>query len=142
DIPAPVDAYGTSKWETEKVLNEILTDSPTELVIIRPPLIWGDRPKGNLQTLSKLIALGVPLPFKNINNRRDLVSLENLCSLIAKTLTHPNAAGETFLVSHGNPRTLPDIIRMLARNMSKEPHLFGVPETLLKRVGAIPALNT
>lgn len=142
DIPAPVDAYGTSKWETEKVLNEILTNSPTELVIIRPPLIWGDRPKGNLQTLSKLIALGVPLPFKNINNRRDLVSLENLCSLIAKTLTHPNAAGETFLVSDGNPRTLPDIIRMLARNMGKEPHLFGVPDTLFKRVGAIPALNT
>ena len=142
DIPAPIDAYGKSKWETEKVLYEILSSSATELVIIRPPLIWGDHPKGNLQTLSKLIDLGVPLPFKNIQNRRDLVSLENLCSLIEKTLTHPNAAGGTFLVSDDNPLSLPDIIRLLARNNSKEPRLFGVPNTLFRYLGDIPALST
>lgn len=142
DIPEPIDAYGTSKWETEKVLHEILSSTATELVIIRPPLIWGDHPKGNLQTLSKLIDLGVPLPFKNIQNRRDLVSLENLCSLIEKTLTHPNAAGGTFLVSDDNPLSLPDIIRLLARNNSKEPRLFGVPNTLFRYLGDIPALST
>lgn len=141
DIPAPIDAYGTSKWETEKALHEILSSTATELVIIRPPLIRGDHPKGNLQTLSKLIELGVPLPFKNIQNRRDLVSLENLCSLVEKTLAHPNAAGGTFLISDGNPLSLPDIIRLLARNSGKEPHLFGVPNILFKYISTIPALR-
>lgn len=111
--PQPEDSYGRSKWAAEQALHELFDGSPTELVIIRPPLIWGGEMKGNLALLQKWARWRLPLPFGSIQNRRDLVSLQNLCNLIALVITHPQAGGQTLLVSDGVARTTADIVRLV-----------------------------
>lgn len=114
DIPQPQDAYGISKWETEQALQDLFKDTNVELAIIRPPLIWSrENPKGNLELLKKWSDLGLPLPLKGINNKRDLISIDNLCSFLSLCIKHPNAPGQTFLVSDGFSRTSLDIALLL-----------------------------
>lgn len=141
DTPAPRDAYGISKWETESRLRHLLAESNMELVIIRPPLVWGENPKGNLRALLKLIDKGVPLPFKGLTNKRDIVSIKNLCSLIAATCEHPAAAGEVFLVSDGKPRSTAQIIHLLGQHASRNPKLFSIPTKLYQWLACIPPLK-
>ncbi|MGM8227433.1 NAD-dependent epimerase/dehydratase family protein [Cellvibrio sp. ARAG 10.3] len=141
DTPAPQDAYGISKWEAECQLKDLLAASKTALVVIRPPLIFGENPKGNLKTLLKLINKGVPLPFKNINNKRDIISVENLCSLISATCDHPGANGEVFLASDGKPRSTAQIIQMLERQSCRKAKLVSIPNTLYQWLGYIPPLK-
>jgi nucleoside-diphosphate-sugar epimerase len=138
DIPAPVDAYGVSKYETEIALTEVLKDSNTELVIIRPPLVWGGKPKGNLQTLTALIDKGIPLPFKNIDNRRDIISLPNLCRVIEKAITHPNAPNKIFLVSDGRPRSTGEIMQLMEIHTSRKAILISLPPIFFKLLGGLP----
>jgi nucleoside-diphosphate-sugar epimerase len=110
DIPQPQDAYGISKWETEQALQDLFKDTNVELTIVRPPLVWSrDNLKGNLKLLKKWSDLGLPLPLKGINNKRDLISIDNLCSFLSLCIKHPNASGQTFLVSDGFSRNSLDI---------------------------------
>jgi UDP-glucose 4-epimerase len=132
ELPQPEDIYGQSKLASEHVLKQILTNTETQLVIIRPPLVYGDNNKGNLQLLEKLIDTGVPLPFGNLKNQRDLVSIENLCALIALTVTHPNAANETFLASDGIVRSTKDIVQLLATRKDKNVTFFNAPSVAFK----------
>jgi len=136
DLPQPEDIYGQSKLACEQLLAEILASSSTELVIIRPPLIYGDHNKGNLRLLEALINTHLPLPFGNFNNRRDVVSIENLCSLIVLSIKHPAAANEIFLVSDGKARNTKEIVQLLARRKGKIVRFFNFPQwmfTLLKK---------
>jgi nucleoside-diphosphate-sugar epimerase len=130
ETPQPDDDYGHSKLASELTLQKYLSNTRTELVIIRPPLVYGHSNKGNLQSLEKLIRLGLPLPFANMNNQRDLVSIDNLCTLIALTVTHPNAANKTFLVSDGVSRSTKEIIQLLAKNHAKQIRFFNMPNWL------------
>lgn len=139
DAPSPVDAYGISKWETENKLKELLEPSTVELVIIRPPLIWGGKPKGNLNILMKLIEKGIPLPFKNIQNRRDIVSLSNICSLIETAANHRDAPGQTFLVSDGISRSTAQIVQLLERSTTKKIKLISIPQCLFTMAQLIPS---
>lgn len=142
DSPAaPQDIYGRSKWAAEQALHQLLDGSATELVIIRPPLIWGGAMKGNLALLQRLVTLGVPLPFGGLHNRRDLVSLDNLCSLIALALVHPAAAGQTLLVSDGQTRSTADIIRLIASGLEMQPRLIHCPRWLLAAFARCPGLG-
>lgn len=128
EAPLPDDDYGRSKLASELTLKKHLTNTPTELVIIRPPLVYGSNNKGNLKTLEKLIRLGLPLPFASLNNQRDLISIENLCTLISLTVTHPNAANQTFLASDGVSRSTKEIIQLLAKTQHKQISFFKMPD--------------
>ena len=132
--PNPQDSYGLSKREAEDVLREIEEGAGLEVVIIRPPLVYGPGVKGNILALINVIRKGVPLPLGAINNCRDLVSIYNLCDLIRVCCLHPSAAGKTFLVSDGESISTTELIRYLANGLDQKIRLFSVPIWALKLV--------
>jgi nucleoside-diphosphate-sugar epimerase len=136
DTPNPADAYGMSKLEAEKALCRVAADTGLEIVIIRPPLIHGLGVKGNLQTMMRWLARGVPLPFSSLDNRRSLVGLDNLCDLIAVCLNHPAAKGETFLVSDGTDLSTAELLRMTGDAMGRPARLFPIPTSWLVGMAA------
>jgi len=135
DIPQPKDAYGVSKWEAEQALLEISKKTGLELVIIRAPLIYGVRIKGNFLRLLDLIYKKMPLPLLNINNSRSFIGLDNLVDLITHCIGYPKAAGKTFLVSDGEDISTPDLIRKLSKIMGKSTRLFSLPISVFKLMG-------
>ena len=140
DTPSPEDIYGVSKFHAELALKQIALDTGMEVVIIRPPLIYGPAVKANFNTLMRLLSKGIPLPLAGItNNRRSFVGLGNLNDLILKCLTHPQAANQTFLVSDGEDLSTSELLTRLGIALGKPAHIFLFPEILLKW-GAI-ALN-
>lgn len=141
DTPAsPEDVYGYSKWEAEQGLHRVLDATETELIVIRPPLVWGGVMKGNLAALQKLISWGIPLPFSNIKNKRDLVSLTNLCDLICCVVDHPSAPGNTFLVSDDKTRNIAQIAQLIAPD-AITPKFFPCPQMALQIAYRIPLFN-
>ncbi|MCJ7602524.1 MAG: NAD-dependent epimerase/dehydratase family protein [Desulfobulbaceae bacterium] len=137
DQPAPRGGYAVSKYEAEQGLLEIAARQGLEVVIVRPPLVYGDEVKGNLARLQGYIEKGVPLPLASINNKRDLISIGNLCDVIAATLVHPAAANEIFLVADGAPFSTPDLVRFLAGKTGRRARLFPFPVSLLRLAGRL-----
>jgi UDP-glucose 4-epimerase len=131
DIPNPEDAYGQSKWEAECALIDLFHGTDTELLIIRPPLIYGLKAKGNIAALERLISLRLPLPFASINNKRSMISLTNLCEFIGHCLSHPKAANETFLVSDGEDLSTVQFIQLLGKRLHKKPLIVHCPKIVL-----------
>lgn len=123
----PVDPYGESKWEAENVLRDLARRTGMEVVIIRPPLVYGPRAKGNFATLLSAIRRGLPLPLAAINNRRSLVGLDNLIDLIVVCLAHPAASSETFVVSDGEDLSTPVLVRRLGAAAGQKVRLVPVP---------------
>ena len=136
DRPAPEDPYGISKWEAEQALWEISAKTGLEVVVVRPPLICGPGVKGNLARLLKLVRLGLPMPFSAVQNMRSLIGLDNLVDLLIRCVDHPEAAGQTFLVSDGEDLSTPDLIRYMAAAINRSPRLFPVPVSLLRLAGS------
>jgi len=132
DLAAPEDDYGLSKWEAEQGLQALCSGSPMELVVIRPPLIYGPGVKGNLALLCNVIDKGLPLPLGSIRNQRDMLSLNNLIDLIKTCIDHPKAAGQVFLCCDNEPVSTPQLIKMIAEARSKPVHLWGIPLAPLK----------
>ena len=135
DPPAPEDAYGRSKWAAEQALREIAAATGLEVVVIRPPLVYGPGVKGNFLRLLRLVATGVPLPLASVRNRRSLVSVWNLCDLIAATAAHPAAAGETFLVSDQRDLSTAELVRAIAAAMGRPARLVPFPPSALRIAG-------
>ena len=140
DIPMPQDFYGISKYEAELGLQEIANDAGMDLVIIRPPLVYGPGVKGNFLQLMKWIFRSLPLPFGAISNRRSLISLDNLVDFILTCINHPNAANQIFLVSDGHDLSTVDLCTVLGRALDKPVRLIYIPvswiyffATLVKR---------
>lgn len=131
DTPQPEDAYGRSKHNAEVELMKLHTPGIFEVVIIRPPLIYGPGVKANFQNLIRVVARDVPLPFGLVNNKRSLVSVLNLVDLIQTCIIHPNASGEIFLVKDKEDYSLKTIIEEIAKTMNKTPHLLPVPVSLM-----------
>ncbi len=136
DIPAPQSPYAVSKHEAEQGLWKIARDTGLEVVVVRPPLVYGPRVKGNFLRLLRLSASGLPLPLGSVSGLRSLVSVWNLCDLIARCLHHPAAAGGTFLASDDNDITVPNLVHTLAASMGRPCRLFPAPPALV-RVGAM-----
>lgn len=130
--PEPHADYALSKLEAEQELKSLLAGSETELVIIRPPLVYGVEAPGNFARLLKLVATGLPLPLSGVNNRRSIISLENLVSFITLCIEHPAAAGQLFLVSDGKDISTAEMVLALAQGMGKKPLMLSVPDALLK----------
>lgn len=133
DAPAPVDPYGISKHEAEQLLSQVAYETDMEVVIIRPPLVYGYGVKANFESMLRLLVQGVPLPLAAVTeNRRSLVALDNLVDLIVTCLNHPVAANQTFLVSDGEDLSTADLLRRMGAAMGHPAHLFYMPTGLLK----------
>lgn len=133
DVPAPEDAYGVSKHEAEQLLWQITAETGMEVVIIRPPLVYGPGVKANFQSMMRWLARGVPLPLAAVTeNRRSLVALGNLVDLIVTCLNHPAAANQTFLVSDGEDLSTAELLKRLGASMGHPARLFYLPTGLLK----------
>lgn len=133
DIPAPEDPYGISKWEAEKGLLALAKDSGMEVVIIRPPLVYGAGVKGNFATMIKLVKSRLPLPFGAIDNRRSLVAIDNLISIIMVCVDHPAASNQVFLVSDGDDLSTTFLLLRLAQAGGLPSRLIPVPEAWLEK---------
>ena len=131
DTPAPEDSYGISKWETEQALQKISSETGLDVVIIRPPLVYGPGVGANFLRLMQMVRLSIPLPFGAINNRRSLVALDNLVDLIVTCMNHPAATNETFLVSDGEDLSTTELLRRTAKAFGKPALLIPVPASLL-----------
>lgn len=136
DLAVPADAYAISKWEAEQALWQIATRTGMEVVVLRPPLVYGPGVKGNFIRLMRVIDKQVPLPLGAIQNQRSLIYLHNLVDAIRVCLTHPKAAGKTFLVSDGEDVSTPELIRRIAAALGRRPLLLPVPVSLIKCAGA------
>ena len=137
DLPNPQDPYGQSKLEAEQNLQKIASDSELEIVILRPPLVYGPRVKANFLQLLHLIKKGIPLPFSSVANARSLLYVGNLVDAILTCLSHPNAVGQTFLLSDGEDLSTPELIRRLAKAMRQPDRLFPVPPSFLEQIGKL-----
>lgn len=132
DPKAPTDAYSLSKVHAEAELEELASKTGMELVIIRPPLVYGPGARANFRALVSLIQRHVPLPLGRVDNRRSLVGLDNLASFVCTCVDHPAAANEAFLVSDGEDLSTAELARRLARAMNRRPILVPVPPGLLR----------
>jgi nucleoside-diphosphate-sugar epimerase len=137
DAPAPAEAYAVSKLEAEQVLLEETKGNGMELVIVRPPLVYGPECPGNFLRLLKLLSSGIPLPFGAISNKRSFVSVWNLADVLATCVLSRQAAGELFLVSDMEDVTLPELLRGLAVGMEKDASLFSLSPSLLGLIAGV-----
>ena len=137
DRPDPQDPYAISKLEAENALRKISKKSSMEVIIIRPPLVYGQGVKGNFQRLKRLVELGVPLPFASINNKRSLISLDNLIQILAKSISYPALANQILLVADEQDLSTPELIRKIATSINKPVRLFHFPPNLLKILGKL-----
>lgn len=137
EAPAPEDAYGISKREAEDGLRVIAQETGMDVVIIRPPLVYGPGVKGNFRSLLKLAGLPVPLPFGAIDNRRSLVYLGNLVDFICAAAEHPTAANQTFLVSDGDDLSTTRLLQQLRMALGRRPMLVPVPPILFRAAGTL-----
>lgn len=135
--PNPADPYAQSKYEAEQGLLEISRETGMEVVIIRPPLIYGEGVKANFQQLIRLMQKQIPLPFKAVNNSRSLLALPNLISLIERCIEHPAAANQVFLASDNHDLSTADLMAMIATAGGKKAWLIPFPPALLHGLGRI-----
>ncbi len=135
DVPMPDSPYAVSKWEAEQGLNSLAGSSGLEVVIVRPPLVYGPGARGNIARMMRWLRRGVPLPFGAIDNRRSFVGVDNLVDFLIMSATHPAAANQVLLVSDGEDVSTPDLLRRIGDAAGTPARLFPVPASLL-RLGA------
>ena len=133
----PQDPYGVSKWQAEQALHQIAQSTGLEVVIIRPPLVYGPGVKANFAALMRAVQGGWPLALGSVQNRRSLVALDNLVDLILTCVSHPSAANQTFLVSDGHDLSTTELVRGLARAAGVSARLLPVPVWALQAGAAL-----
>jgi UDP-glucose 4-epimerase len=138
DTPRPLGAYAISKLEAELELLEVALETDLEVVIIRPPLVYGPGVKANFALLIRAIRMGIPLPFGMITaNRRSMVSLYNLIDFVTVCLEHPAARNETFMISDGHDVSTADLVVRISNALGKNIILIPVPVSLLAKIALI-----
>ena len=135
DIPAPQDPYGVSKFEAEQALQKIARETGLEVVILRPPLIYGPKVKANFLQLINVIHKGWPLPLGSVKNQRSLLYVYTLADAIKLCITHPNAAGKTYLISDEKSLSTADLVVKLGQFLQRSPRLLKVPVSFMKLGG-------
>jgi len=136
--PQPQDSYGLSKWEAEQVV----MNSPLESVILRPPLVYGPHVKANFLALLKLAGSGLPVPFGCLKNKRSMIYMDNLASAIEATLSHPAAAGQTYLLSDQQDLSVKTLYQKISKLHHKKPWLLPIPVALLDAIGTFTRKQT
>ena len=137
DLPNPKDSYAISKMESEQALLELSKTVDMEVVIIRPPLVYGPGVSANFLMLINLINKKVPLPFASIKNLRSLIGISNLVDVIIKCISHPAAAGKTYLVCDDEDVSTPELIRKIAYAFGIKPILISFPVSIIKLGGKL-----
>ena len=132
DRPRPQDPYGVSKWEAEQVLAACCKRAGMELAVVRPPLVYGPGVRANFLRLMQGLSRGLPLPLGAMNNRRSLVSLENLIALLVVCLDHPGAANQTFLVSDDEDISIANLARRLSHLLGSRAWLIPLSPAYLR----------
>lgn len=135
DTVNPHNAYTWSKWEAEQVLRRVAQETGLELVIVRPPLVYGYGAPGNFAQMIKVISRRIPLPLANVANMRSFIYVKNLVDALLVCANHPVAAGKTYLISDGQDISTPDLLRQLGEVMGCHARLFSCPVPLLMLAG-------
>ena len=135
DVAMPADPYAKSKWEAEQALWQVSRAFGMEMVVLRPPLVYGPNVKGNFRALLDLLQKRVPLPFGLIRNKRSMIHVTNLASAITLCIEHPAAVGETFLVRDNESLSTTELIRRIDRAAERMSLLLPVPVFLLRLFG-------
>jgi len=135
DKPAPESPYAISKYEAEIALQELSAMNGLQIMVLRPPLVYGPSAPGNWRRLVRWVRSGLPLPLGAIDNRRSLMGIDNLTDLILRCVSHPAAANRTLLVSDGEDISTPDLVRAIAQTLGRRVLLLPVPAPWL-RLGA------
>ncbi len=132
-IPDPKDIYAITKWHAEQSLMKIAQETGMEVVIIRPPLVYGSGAKANFNLLEKVVRINLPLPFAGLNNKRSMISLHNLVDFVILCLTHKGAANQTFLIADkGESIAVRDLINAIAQSLGLKAYLFWLPNSVLR----------
>lgn len=137
DQSKPHNAYALSKWEAEQGLLRIAGETGLDVVIIRPPLVYGCNAPGNFGALMRAVQRGWPLPLGAVHNQRSLVALDNLVDFIVTCITHPQAANQTFLVSDGQDLSTTELVRGMAQAAGVPARLLPVPVWALQAVAML-----
>ena len=130
----PHSPYAVSKLEAEVGLKELVRNSSMELVIIRPPAIYGQNAPGNFGLIEKAIRRGVPLPFGSVNNKRSLIHLINLSDFIEVCVNHPMAAGQLFIVDDNHDFSTAEIIQVMGAISSVPARVFRFPRIIISLI--------
>ena len=137
DTPSPQDAYGCSKWEAEQALWRLAGETGLQIVVVRPPLVYGPAAKGNFASLLRVLRLRLPLPLASVRNRRSMIYVGNLADALIRCATHPAAAMHTYLVSDGEDLATPDLLRRLGAAMGRPVSLWPCPPGWLRLAGKL-----
>ena len=137
DVPDPQDPYAVSKFEAEQALRRVSGETGIEVVVLRPPLVYGPGVRANFLSLLRLVDRGLPLPFGAVDNRRSLIYVRNLAGAMVAALEHPEAAGETFLVGDGEDVSTAGLVRRLASALGRPSRLLPVPPALMLAAGKV-----
>jgi UDP-4-keto-D-QuiNAc 4-reductase len=132
DVLQPIDLYGLSKYEAEQGLKDIAAQTGMQVVIVRPPLVYGPGVKANFLSMMRWLQRGVPLPLGAIRNQRSLIGLGNLVDLLEHCITHPAAANQTFLASDGQDVSTTELLHTMAAALQVKPRLLPVPQAWLE----------
>ena len=137
DPAQPQDAYATSKYEAEQELKALTAGSTMELVIVRPPLVYGPGVRANFASLVRAVARGLPLPLGRVHNQRSLVGIDNLVDLLLLCTHHPRAVGQTLLVSDGHDVSTAELVQQIAAALGRPARLLPVPVSWLRLAGRL-----
>jgi len=132
DTPKPNEPYAISKYEAEQALTEISINTGMELVIIRPPLVYGPGVPGNFRRLMNLVSLGLPLPLGSIHNKRSFLALDNLIDFIIACVNHPKAANQLFLLCDNDDLSTTQLVKYLIVALGKSTKILPFPEKVLE----------
>lgn len=133
DMPSnPEDPYAISKWEAEEALRAVAARTGLEVVIVRPPLVFGPGVRGNFLRLIKLVDRALPMPWPRRANCRSMIGVDNLADFLVRCVGHPKAPGRSFLVKDSEDISTRELISRLARDLGRPLKLFPVPEPLVR----------
>jgi UDP-4-keto-D-QuiNAc 4-reductase len=141
DPPDPKDPYGRSKLAAERRLQNLCSSGGMDLVIIRPPLVYGPGVRANFRRLLRLAASGVPLPLASIRNRRSFIGVSNLCDFIEKCLTHSAAGTQPWLISDDDDLSTPELLDRLRKHLGRPSRDFNFPPTWLRSAAFLFGLS-
>ncbi|MDQ6994879.1 MAG: SDR family oxidoreductase [Mariprofundaceae bacterium] len=131
------DPYALSKWEAEQGLFKLAETTNMEVVVIRPPLIYGSGVKANFKKMMQVVEKGLPLPLGAVHNQRSRVALDNLVDFICLCTKHPKAANEVFLISDGEDVSTTELLQKVAKAMDKKVRLIPVPVSFMRFIAKL-----
>lgn len=137
DPPAPQDAYGRSKWAAEQALVRCGQETGLDVVIVRPPLVYGPEVRANFLHLMDAVWKGMPLPLASVLARRSMVYVDNLADALVHCATDSRAAHQCFHVTDGDDPTVAGLALSLGKHLQKPARLLPVPVSWLRVAGRL-----